>query len=207
MAVSGDLCGQEVKLREKAIDESLEYSRHLYENIVDWYKAAELKAQVVLSLAGIFTSFLIASIFVKRSDAKEIVGAFAWHTWVTLGLMTFTLVGAIISAVMCLVTRVMPRKEVQRRYGQTLTNCPPDDYPPEMLWFFQALSVLDENYYGEQALKVSAEVEKKALINENFLLAAKVLKKHIWVNWGFGCVAATLVFFLLTGLSYIVQIS
>jgi hypothetical protein len=76
-----------------------------------------------------------------------------------------------------------------------------------MLWFFQALSVLDENYYGEQALKVSAEIEKKALINQNFLLAAKVLKKHVWVNWGFGCAAATLVFFLLTGLSYIVQIS
>jgi hypothetical protein len=73
-----------------------------------------------------------------------------------------------------------------------------------MLWFFQALSVLDENYYGEQALKVSAEIEKKALINQDFLLAAKVLKKHVWVNWGFGCATATLVFFLLTGLSYIV---
>ena len=108
---------------------------------------------------------------------------------------------------MCLITRVMPRKEVRRRYGQTLANCPPGDYPPEILWFFQALSILDEHYYGEQALKVSAEVEKKALINQNFLLASKVLKKHIWVNWGFGCVAATLVFFLLTGLSYIVQIS
>jgi len=45
------------------------------------------------------------------------------------------------------------------------------------------------------------------MINQNFLLASKVQKKHIWVNWGFGCVAATLVFFLLAGLSYIVQIS
>lgn len=162
---------------------------------------------MVLSLAGIFTSFLIASLFVKRSDVKEIVGVFVWHTWIALGLMTLALVGAIISAVMCLITRVMPGKEVRRRYGQALANCPPDDYPPEMLWFFQALSVLDENYYSEQALKVSAEIEKKALINQNFLLAAKVLKKHVWVNWGFGCAAATLVFFLLTGLSYILQIS
>jgi len=117
MVVSAHLCGQEVELHEKAVDESLEYSRRLYENMVDWYKAAELKAQVVLSLAGIFTSFLIASIFVKRSDVKEIVGVFAWHTWVALGLMTLALVGAIASAVMCLITRVMPRKEVRRRYG------------------------------------------------------------------------------------------
>jgi hypothetical protein len=105
----------------------MEYSRHLYENIVDWYKAAELKAQVVLSLAGIFTSFLIASLFVKRSDVKEIVGVFVWHTWIALGLMTLALVGAIISAVMCLITRVMSGKEVRQRYGQALANCPPDD--------------------------------------------------------------------------------
>ena len=70
-------------------------------NIADWYKTAELKAQVVLSLAGILTSFLIASTFVNRSDGKEIFGAFAWHTWIALGLTTFTLVGAIVSAVMC----------------------------------------------------------------------------------------------------------
>jgi hypothetical protein len=103
----------------------------------------------VLSLAGIFTSFLIASLFVERSDVKEIIGVFVWHTWISLGLTTLALVGAIVSAVMCLITRVMPGKEVRRRYGQALANCPPDDYPAEMLWFFQALSVLDENYYGE----------------------------------------------------------
>jgi hypothetical protein len=71
MAISADPCGQEVELGEKAVDESLEYSRRLYDNIVDWYKSAELKAQVVLSLAGVFTSFLIASIFANIRMRKR----------------------------------------------------------------------------------------------------------------------------------------
>lgn len=198
---------QEVILNGQVGSESLEYSRRLYANVVDWYNAAEFKAQVLLSLTGVFTSFLIGSILVKRSDAQEIVGAFAWHTWAALGVMTIALAGAIISAMMCLITRVMPRKEVEARYGTALATCPPDDYPPEVLWFFQTLSVLDEDYYGNQALKVSAEVENKALVNQNHLLSGKVLKKHIWVNRGFFCAGLTLVLFLLTGLSYLVQIT
>jgi hypothetical protein len=41
---------------------SLNYSRRLYSNVVDWYKNAETKAQILLSLDGIFVSVLVGSL-------------------------------------------------------------------------------------------------------------------------------------------------
>ncbi|WP_306204403.1 hypothetical protein [Actinoplanes sp. RD1] len=98
-------------------DAALEYSRRLYSNVVDWYQVAETKAQVILSPAGIFTSFLTGSVLVKSSDTRETVQAFAWHTWCALALLAVALAASITSAVMCLVTRIMPRREAERRYA------------------------------------------------------------------------------------------
>jgi hypothetical protein len=154
----------------------LEYSRRLYENVVDWYKIAETKAQIILSLDGIFTSLLVGALFVKGPDLKDTLKFFGPETWIFLALMAACLVTAIICALVCLVSRVMPRKEIQRRYGATLKNCPPDDYPPEVMWFFQTISQLNEEFYTRQAGKVSSDLERRALSNQNFLLSGKVLK-------------------------------
>jgi len=51
-----------------ATSPSLDYSRFLYEDVKDWYKNADMKAQILLTLMGAFVTFLASSIFVKADD-------------------------------------------------------------------------------------------------------------------------------------------
>ncbi|GAA0452469.1 hypothetical protein Ade02nite_00420 [Paractinoplanes deccanensis] len=188
-------------------DHALDYSRRLYANVVDWYKVAETKAQVILSLDGIFISFLIGSVLATSADARDAVKQFAWHTWIALALLAVSLAASVFSAVRCLITRVMTPTEARKRYTSEPGQDRPDGQMPESLWFFQSIAMFDETVYCESALGVDAEAEKAALNNQIYLLSGKVLKKHRWVNRGFFFAGAALIFFLAVGLSYLWQIS
>lgn len=52
------------------VTSSLEYTRRLYESVLDWYKNADAKAQVVLSLDGIFLTFVGTTVL---KDAANVV--------------------------------------------------------------------------------------------------------------------------------------
>ncbi len=186
-------------------DDAMQYAQDLYVNVVDWYKVAELKAQIVLTLNGLFTTFLIGTIVTKRSDAQEVLEPFGVETWIALGLMVATLASSILCALMCLVTRVMPHSEIIERHLDDIEKGRP--YPAEMMWFFQTISRLPEKDYCEQAVGVKRDFHTKALVSQNYLLSGKVLKKHIWVNRAFAFTATTLLLFLCVGTSYTIRVS
>lgn len=185
----------------------LEYARRLYATVVDWYKSAEAKAQILLSLDGIFASFVVSSMLVGEAEADELFGSFGWETWLLFGLMLLALAGSIVCCLLCVVSRVMSDDEVARRYGRWLDGVPPEPYPPEMLWFFQTLSRLDESRYADQVVDLSGEDEARALADQIVLLSRRVLRKHQWVNRGFLLGAATLVLFLLGGVSFVARVA
>lgn len=186
---------------------SLDYSRRLYSTVVDWYKTAETKAQVLLSLDGIIVSLLLGSLFREQQAVRGITGYFGLETWIAVASATVCMACSIVSALMCLISRMMPRAEVRRRYADVLANPDRGQYPPEMMWFFQTISELDETRYAEEALHVTGDIENRAIISQNFVLAGKVVKKHIWINRGFAFAALSLVSLLLSGGSYIIRVA
>ncbi len=66
---------------------SLDYSRRLYGNIHDWYKNADTKARILLTLAGVFLSFLTSTAFTKKNDLDSILELFGLETWILLSFM------------------------------------------------------------------------------------------------------------------------
>lgn len=184
----------------------LAYSRRLYGNIVDWYKNAETKAQILLSLDGIFVSLLVASLFRDPAAAGPILDEFGYETWVAVATVVIAMASSVVCALMCLISRIMPRSEIEGRYPEVLADARSPTYPPEVMWFFQTISRLDEEEFCEQTMQVTHEIETRALASQNFLLSGKVLKKHIWVNWGFAFAALGLISLLISGGSYVLRV-
>src|SRR5436189_5469993 len=94
-------------LQSKAVDEpAIAYSRKLFDDVVDWYKSADAKAQVLLCLAGTLLSFLTGSVFMKREELKSIFNVFGQETSALLAMTILCLVLAIGCALMCLRSRM-----------------------------------------------------------------------------------------------------
>jgi hypothetical protein len=105
-------------MSDSEMSEALDYSRRLYERVIDWYKNADSKAQIILTLDGAFLTFITSSIFKNPDELSKITQRFTFYTWLFLILMCLCLVGSIIIALMCLWSRVFisaKRDEVLRQ--------------------------------------------------------------------------------------------
>jgi hypothetical protein len=78
----------------------------LYDAVVAWYEHAERNAQLILTLDGVFLSFLAASAFKKSTDLRATTSHFGSETWVLLALMATSLIASIVSAVLALRSRM-----------------------------------------------------------------------------------------------------
>src|SRR5258708_5162240 len=76
----------------------LAYARSLFANLIEWYKSADAKAQVILSLDGALLAFLTASVFTKRQEFKDILEAIKGESLIliSLALMCATLFFSIV---------------------------------------------------------------------------------------------------------------
>lgn len=177
-------------------DEALDYSRRLFHHIIDWYKNAETKAQVIFTLDGAFLTFLTSLIFLNTSELKEFISVFGPETWVSLALMVLTLAGSIFSALMCIRSRLEFSDFDKSK-----------SYEPEVMWFFGSIAFLEKKGFQERIKKMTKEDEITVLGNQIFLVSKNVLEKHRWVNRSFILTGASLLFFLLVNASYIIRLS
>src|ERR1035441_4724206 len=99
---------------------AVNYSNLVFANVVDWYKNADSKAQIILTLDGALVAFLTTSIFKVPSEVSLITQRFTTRTWLLLMAMCLCLVGSIISALMIDPTRHkhMAIKRTQVRVGK-----------------------------------------------------------------------------------------
>lgn len=193
--------------QSKVVDErAIAYSRKLFDNIVDWYKSADAKAQVLLGLAGTFLSFLTGSVFMKREDLKSILNVFGQDTWALLAMTILCLVLAIACALMCLRSRMADPPEFTRHLS-ALNDGASDRQWPETLWFFGMIARLkDRGRFQTRLAEVTVEDEIRTLGSQVFILSKNVARKHRWVSWSFLCIVLTLIFFLASGISYVCHV-
>ena|ERR1700736_159699 len=85
---------------------SLEYERRLLAFTLDWYRSADAKAQVLLTLDGVFVAFLTATVFKRPQDLKPILDRFGTDTWIFMTLMSLSLAGSMSSALWSLWSRI-----------------------------------------------------------------------------------------------------
>jgi len=186
---------------------ALEYSRRLFENVLHWYQNADNKAQIILGLVGAFVTFLTGSIFMRKDDLAGIVARFTPITWLCLGLMSLCVVGSILSALASLWSRIYKPSEVERLL-RDMMPLPGDGEvcPSEVMWFFQLIAGLDCEKFSDQLAQMDTRYEVKVLGREIHILSQNVTKKHKWVNRAFVLAGMTLIFFLIAGISYLVNL-
>src|SRR5262245_8268187 len=81
---------------------ALKYARLLNANVLEWYKAAEIKAQVILTLNGLFLGITTGALFAKRSDLSDVIRAFPQPGWTLFLAMCACIAASLVSAVAAL---------------------------------------------------------------------------------------------------------
>ena len=187
------------------LSDALEYARRIMCNNLDWYKSADTKAEIILSLDGVFLAFVTSSVFMKRADLLEILGNFTVWTWMFLGLMCLALAGSILCAVACLWSRIPLSKRAKEEYlaDRKIQTDKLETYTPEVTFFFQKISWLNADLYQRQLLSADKRFEIQALAADIHTLSGNVTKKHILVDYAFMLTGASLLLFLVTGISYL----
>ena len=188
-------------------ENSLEYARRLYERIIDWYKNADSKAQIILTLNGAFIAFLAAAIFKAPDEIIKITVKFSGFTWLWLSLMCICLVGSIICALVCLWSRIAFSVRRDQMILSEIDNLKEKaEYSSNLMLFFKTIAMLNGEKFQTQLTKIDEEFEIRALGSQIYLLSKRVYSKHLMVNYGFLLVGGALIFFLLGGISYLVNL-
>jgi hypothetical protein len=187
---------------------AVNYSNLVFANVVDWYKNADSKAQIILTLDGALVAFLTTSIFKVPSEVSLITQRFTTRTWLLLMAMCLCLVGSIISALTCLWSRIFlgaKRDSVLGREKKRI-KAGVKHYPPSVTLFFETISWLDHDKFQEQLLTTDAAFQVRALASQAYLLSKRTYVKHMSVNAGFILAGASLILFLASGVSYLASL-
>lgn len=174
----------------------------MYDRIIDWYKVAEAKAQLILTVNGIFASVAFG---VATSSASGVRALRAGpETWILLGTAAFALCAAIVCAVSCLLSR----HQFNRSIDFAQMGVDPDDpstFGPEVLWYFGHIARLPWAGVVAQLQSVDESFERKALTYNVHGLAVVVLRKHRIINGGWVFTAIGLVALVIAAVSFVVR--
>lgn len=188
--------------------EHIEYTRRLYQNILDWYGSADSKAQVVLAIDGGLVAFISSTAFSKPNDIEPIIKALPLLTWVLLSFMVLSLMVSMGAAIFCLMARIYSVGNLQEIINNAISKAKNTEfssfpYPPAIACFFQFIERLDKEKFVQTLNSINPQFEIKALANQIHILSGNVRKKHYAVNIGFIFAAAALMFFFLSAVSYV----
>ncbi len=122
--------------------------------------------------------------------------------------MAASLVASIVSAVIALRSRLYRQSKLDRDFKARGVDKSRDaTYGPAVTWFFQHLANLEPEVFARALGHADADFAVRTLAENAVPLARNVVRKHRWINRGFGFFGAVLVFFLSAAVSYVWRIS
>jgi len=184
--------------------EGLDYARDLYKLILDWYKSADSKAQVLLTLDGVFLTFLTTSIFTNPEESSKLFATFTTTIWLFLLAMCACLAVSIFSAFSCLWSRLyLPLRIPSVLQKEGIRPSDGETYPPYSLGFFQFISRFQKDQLRERLKVLDPEEEIEILSFQLIEVSKNVTKKHFWIDCGFFAASLSLLFFLCAGMFYV----
>lgn len=187
---------------------AVEYLRKLEDSLRSWYQAADTKAQVALTLNGVFLGFVTGSILTNRGDVARTVTDFGPETWGLLAAMAAGLAGAIGCAVACLAARGVGRARARRKLARHgVDKHRADTYAPEVTVFFTHLAELQPDRFAERMRTIDQPFVIQALASDHVEWSVFIGRKHRWVNRAFILTGVTLALFLGVGVSYLVRVT
>jgi len=190
------------------IKPSLEYSRLLYNDVKDWYKNADTKAQILLTFMGAFVTFLTGSVFVKGDDLLEITGYITPMIWIILITMVGTVTLSVISGLVCLWSRIP-----LHRYAWVEPENDGSDKEEQspisgrQIGFFATLITVNKKRFKSHLQQIKPEDEVEIRLEQTYCFSRNVYKKHFFLDIGFVLAGVSVLLFLFAGALYIKNVS
>jgi hypothetical protein len=172
---------------------ALEYARRLYANVLDWYKLADTKAQLLLTVDGVFVTVLAGAVLGDPQETSDRVQRFGPETWALLGAAALALLLSVACAALCLWSRSGLGGAAIRRLMQRELGVDPGrraSYSPEVAWWFGMIATLEPRHIAATIKDADERFERDALVAQIVVLSRNVLRKHTWVNRGWALAAA-----------------
>jgi hypothetical protein len=185
---------------------TLTYSRSVYASVMDWYKVADTKGQLLLTLNGIYITALSSIVIISPKDLVNRKASLTPVTWLFLGGAAAATVISILSAILCLHSRLSNSEldRIRDRFVEK-NSAGRDTYRPAVTFWFGTIARMDKEIVMEMLQSADEAFELAALTEEIFLLAGNVLAKHRWVNRGWIAAGASLLLLLTSAVSVIIS--
>jgi len=184
---------------------ALTYSRTVYSSLMDWYRVADAKGQLLLTLNGIYITVLSSIVIVSPRNLVSHKANIAPASWLFLAGAVVATAISILSAIRCLQSRLSNAKlDKDRDFFAEPNSMKLDRYRPAVTFWFGTIARMDQGV-GLWMLRSADEAfELAALTEEIFLLAPNVLAKHRWVNKGWVAAGTSLLLLLAGAVSIVI---
>lgn len=176
-----------------------DYLTRLYDDVLGWYRSADTKAQLLLTLDGILITVAAAAAFGKPDEVATRKAAVSVWAWVLLIVAAAGVIGSVICAVICLFSR-LSNARIERLVSDWGVR--PDDvasYRPAVGWWFGFIAILPQPQIVTYLRQIDHELERDALAQNIALLSVNVLRKHRWANRGWILAASGVVVLAVSG--------
>lgn len=179
---------------------ALELTRKIYSDVLDWYKAAESKAQILLGLIGSFIVFISGIILGNPEEITVILANFSWVVWSWLGLTFAAMLFCLFAAFKCLWSRINVALPEEAGNNQV-------PYPTERLYFFGHHANHQPARLYHTLRGVNPDKELQIYAAQIIILSRNVVKKHRWINRGIIAICLSILFLLLSTVFYTINLS
>lgn len=183
-----------------------EYVRRLFANILDRYKDVHNRMQVLLTINGIFLSFLVGNIITRRVDLDAIIQSFGPETWALLVLMTTAMGLSILWVILCLSPGIASDGTVKAEVA-ALRGQDSGAIPATVMWYFHHIAVLDREEFVSNATQRGTVLETEALATQAHILSGRLVQKFRYARRAFVATGVSFFCFLLTGASYLLRVA
>ncbi|TMR22645.1 hypothetical protein ETD86_10970 [Nonomuraea turkmeniaca] len=183
---------------------SVEYARRMYDRVIDWYKVAESKAQLILTVNGVFATITFGLLFGSISELRKSGIVIGPETWIFLVVALAALCCSIGFATACLQSR--HSYNIRTDFAQLgIVPDRQETYRPEGLWYFGHLARLRWEWVFERLRTADEEFEITTLAYNVHGLAKVVLRKHRLINAGWILTSIALIALIAAGATLVIR--
>jgi hypothetical protein len=183
---------------------ALAYSRSVYASALDWYKVADSKGQLLLTLNGAYITVLSSAAIAYSQEIRRTAGLPPAALVFLAGAAIATAV-SILSAIACLHSRLSDaRLDKLRGLLTERDTSGAIRYRPAAMYWFGTIARIDRGIGLKMLESADEAFELAALSEEILLLAPNVLAKHRWANRGWAAAGMSLLLLLAAAVSAVI---
>jgi hypothetical protein len=190
----------------KQKDESFEYAKALYGNVIEWYKDVHDRAKQVVTLDGTFITILSGVIVLKGTDLKAVTDALGMDSIVALVVMAVAFVVSGTTALAALIPLWLQEEHIRKKYNE-LRGADGTIPAPSVMWYSQFIRQMDRAVFLDEARQMTKEYHAKALTSQAHTLSERLARKYRLVFTAFVAAGVAILALLYATGSYMVNAS